>query len=449
MLRYLEDLQRDNPAEYDLLVQQLNEKRGVKGDAPQGGMKVMPKAGFVAKTRSATQKGQKIFINICQADEVDPPEQMEGADDELPLRIPLSLGPPREDLDREGNVCGVYDVVFHPKTVASALDDPDFRQLMLQLTLHQIKQKYDDELSHELTFPKVKGNYKGLAPLPQYMRKREAKPAADAAEEAAGSAGASASTGGGGPAIEEVGWQAEVPEALPTPAYAVEPRRAADAPADGPADSLSVKLHLPAVASSSEVEVRISADELTVHAPGKYHAAVMLPHRVGPTPLYARFETSRRVLSIALRSEAEGGGGLDDTAAEKGAAESGARGRGAGRAAGEAARREREAALRAKRRAAAAAQRRGGGDSGSDGGPQIEEIPPPAEGHLAGGGAAPTGGDGEGGAAEGNGAEAVDGAGASADAPPPPPAAKERGSGEDGIGPLELTSSFLYELEED
>ncbi len=109
VLQYLEDLQANNPAEYELLVAQLQEKNGGgPSGAPPGGAKVTPDPGFVAKTRSFTRKGAKVFINVCQSVHVDPPGAVEPAPgssgDDLPLRIPLSLGPPREDLDKDGEV---------------------------------------------------------------------------------------------------------------------------------------------------------------------------------------------------------------------------------------------------------------------------------------------------------------------------------------------------------
>ena len=55
------------------------------------------------------------------------------------MRIPLSLGPPREDLDKEGEVCCVYDVVFHSETIEAALNDKDFRGFVLQLAAHQVR----------------------------------------------------------------------------------------------------------------------------------------------------------------------------------------------------------------------------------------------------------------------------------------------------------------------
>lgn len=61
---------------------------------------------------------KKVFINICQSEVVEraagKPAQgrVHGED----WSIPFSLSPGREDLDKGGQRCMVYDVVFHPDT---------------------------------------------------------------------------------------------------------------------------------------------------------------------------------------------------------------------------------------------------------------------------------------------------------------------------------------------
>ena len=69
-------------------------------------------------------------------------------------------------------MCAVYDVVFHPETVSNALSEQEFRTFVLQLALYKIKEKHGDELSEDVKFPKLANNYKGLAPLPQLMRRK-------------------------------------------------------------------------------------------------------------------------------------------------------------------------------------------------------------------------------------------------------------------------------------
>ena len=89
LLQYLEDLQRNNPAEYDMIAKQIQEgganlgevlgdgsKAKKKPPAPKGEM-VTPEPGFVAKTHSFTHQARKTFVNLCKSDHVDPPAQVE------------------------------------------------------------------------------------------------------------------------------------------------------------------------------------------------------------------------------------------------------------------------------------------------------------------------------------------------------------------------------------
>ena len=148
LLQYLEDLQQNNPAEYELLVNQLQEGNKDAGGAGGGGAaggggsgeEVTPTPGFVAKTRSATRQGAKVFVNVCSSDHVDKPAPVDASTDseEVQMRIPLSLGPPREDLDKSGEVCTVYDVVVHPDAVEAALKEDEFRSFVMQLIVYQV-----------------------------------------------------------------------------------------------------------------------------------------------------------------------------------------------------------------------------------------------------------------------------------------------------------------------
>ena len=282
LLKYLEDLQQNNPAEYEMLVKDLQEKEAEKrgGKLPpsqQQGEQVTPTPGFVAKTRSATRQGAKVFVNVCSSDHVDAPAPVENAqggaqtsdEGEYQMRIPLSLGPPREDLDKNGEVCTVYDVVFHPDAVEGALKEAEFRGFVMNLVVHQVQQKYKDELSTDFSYPKVKGNYKGIAPLPQYMRKKGMPPPPPPgseeekkAAEAAAAAESGNAKGGGSKLVEELDANNTGNESLPAPSYAVEPRRI-NANAIDP-DGLSIKAHLPHVSKSRSSTTTAAAPTTTL-----------------------------------------------------------------------------------------------------------------------------------------------------------------------------------------
>ena len=72
------------------------------------------------------------------------------------FKLPLSLGPPHEELDHNGNSCVAFDVVISPKFVTIAQS----RQLMLQLlvaaALEGIEAKYDLSLARDWTLLKNK-----------------------------------------------------------------------------------------------------------------------------------------------------------------------------------------------------------------------------------------------------------------------------------------------------
>jgi hypothetical protein len=67
----------------------------------EGGVMITPVKGYVVKT-SDTKSGEKVFLNMCSHEIIDLPEQKDvpEAEDQLALRVPLSLGNPRPDHDR-------------------------------------------------------------------------------------------------------------------------------------------------------------------------------------------------------------------------------------------------------------------------------------------------------------------------------------------------------------
>ena len=83
--------------------------------------------------------------------------------------------------------------------------------------------------AQDIKFPKVRGNYKGVAPLPQIMRKKGVPPpqppnAAGGTDSTTTDSPAAAAAGSSKPFVEEVIVEETPAELLPAPAYAVEPR---------------------------------------------------------------------------------------------------------------------------------------------------------------------------------------------------------------------------------
>jgi len=110
---------------------------------------------------------------MCEHELVDPIEEKAIPDSEdVGLRIPLSLGESREDFDKKGGPCRVFDIIWNPKTVQKAIEDKNVRQIMVELSLNHIKQKKALELSEKYTIPKMK--YKGKTVQLQRIRGKKA-----------------------------------------------------------------------------------------------------------------------------------------------------------------------------------------------------------------------------------------------------------------------------------
>ena len=85
---------------------------------------------------------------MCEHELIDPPEEKSLPDSEKKgIRVPLSLGEVREDFDKKGGICQVFDIIWNPDSVNRAKTEPSFRQIMIELSIAHIKQKKNIQLS--------------------------------------------------------------------------------------------------------------------------------------------------------------------------------------------------------------------------------------------------------------------------------------------------------------
>lgn len=119
----------------------------------EGGIVVTPNKGYVIKTVDSITS-EKVFLNICSHELIDAPEEQEipNVDDHVGLRVPLSLGNPKSEFDKsnkyiEKNICRVYDVIVNPSVLQRSQDEAQTRQLLVELIVSHIAQKYKQELS--------------------------------------------------------------------------------------------------------------------------------------------------------------------------------------------------------------------------------------------------------------------------------------------------------------
>ena len=134
---------------------------------------------FVIKTGDDT--GRKVFVNMCSSDHVAAPStwhdgvmpdsvadalaQAQGthsdisADTAEALRLPLSLSEPRNDLDKHGQACTVFDCVFSTTVLAEASRLRAMKVFVIETVIGWINHKHSLGLDQRYKLPKLR--YKG------------------------------------------------------------------------------------------------------------------------------------------------------------------------------------------------------------------------------------------------------------------------------------------------
>ena len=229
---------------------------------------VRPKPAFVFKT--IDRAGGKVFINVCSSPQVPkPPEitpqMLQG--ESARIRIPLSMGEPREDQDKEGKPCTTYDAIMHTDPVERAKTEKSMKDFVVELCLQWVEQKFSLELSRTVKFPK--GMQAKGEPDIQTIRRNTNQ------------------------IVEEVGanaYQTETPQPVEQPEFAV-------SVTDG---KVIVSVALPRLESTAGVELEHSSRRLFLKVPGMYTLTVTLPVVVGQEGADSQFNKADRVLTVWL-----------------------------------------------------------------------------------------------------------------------------------------------------
>ncbi|XP_033647189.1 protein kintoun-like [Asterias rubens] len=132
----------ENRKKYEEEIAQLERNRG--SDV----VFVNPEPGYVIKTNVDGEK--KAFINVCQSDKVAKPSSSTVRRDNGQVgtqwSVPHSLAPGREDVDKGGKKCMVYDCVFHPECFKNGEKDPRFFKLMDETAANVIESNFGVKL---------------------------------------------------------------------------------------------------------------------------------------------------------------------------------------------------------------------------------------------------------------------------------------------------------------
>eukprot|EP01052_Picozoa_sp_SAG31_P008394 SAG31_NODE_424_length_15826_cov_4.954664_4_plen_111_part_00 len=82
-------------------------------------------------------------VNVCSSSQVPEPPKITPEmlqDQKNPVRLPLSLGEPREDTDAKGKPCTVYDCVMHTDVLERTKTDAEMKEFVVELCLQVCQQ---------------------------------------------------------------------------------------------------------------------------------------------------------------------------------------------------------------------------------------------------------------------------------------------------------------------
>lgn len=173
LVEYAEEISNpENRKKYEDEIQQMEAERGMDIKF------INPEPGHVIKsTLDSDGKKKKAFINICKNENIEKATftRQNGPNGcGVNWSIPHSLTRPRDDLDRSGEKCTVYDVVFHTDTYRMAESNSRFKKLVHDTALDAIEEHFNVKLDKKnIKTPRLKNNYKGAITSSVLRTRRE------------------------------------------------------------------------------------------------------------------------------------------------------------------------------------------------------------------------------------------------------------------------------------
>jgi len=300
----------ENKKKYEAEIAQLEAERGYDVAF------VHPQPGYVIKVAQQANNTNKLFINICSEIQVERPVSVsgsQGGQSGLCWSIPYSLSQPREDVDRSGKACTVFDVIFHPDTLYLAEKDQRIKGLVHSTAFDALETSFNVKVDQSsVKFPNLK--FKGVF-RPTVIRKplknnQAETPAAPPAETpSATQAETPSATPADTPAFAK---PAEVDLDPITPQHSIRYRSAADlqdhliqptniALSNRPKE-LVVEVDLPLLGSAAGIDLDVQEKSLTLvkESPPRHRLHLQLPYPVNEEHGAAKFDKSTKCLIITL-----------------------------------------------------------------------------------------------------------------------------------------------------
>ena len=123
------------------------------------------------------ETGQKVFLNLCSSDKVDPPKEQHilEMNNQEGIRIPLSLSERYEDFDVHGTACEVYDIIMNPNTLQKTENQPMIMSFILSLIANRLKERFKKVILVDKYVRLKNLKYKGKTVRSQRIRARKVK----------------------------------------------------------------------------------------------------------------------------------------------------------------------------------------------------------------------------------------------------------------------------------
>ena len=267
---------------------------------------VVPKPGICVKTKNAA--GDKFFINLCKISEIPAPPPIEEkeltrlieTEDYTSLwRVPMSLGTPRQEVDKAGGRCWAAEVAvnsawFEQRMVTSDL----FTGFVLTIAMEGLCDKYGEDARldrDKWTVLKNKKFLGDIAKCPAHHIQLRQNPGIETIEKHSPSPGGVQKPVAGGQQknnsliIEEL---SETRSRGAEPVYSIE--RVSDR-------QLRLRVCLPGVASAADLALDVGEDRVVVAAARtSAHLDIFLPGRLDSDNTSAKFVVDEQVLLVYI-----------------------------------------------------------------------------------------------------------------------------------------------------
>nr|XP_022291151.1 PIH1 domain-containing protein 1-like [Crassostrea virginica] len=292
--------------EAEALMKKLLLQSGVQDGATDPNNKVSwttitPRPGFCLKTKK--DNGEKVFINVCQADNVPQPKDITEeellklleSEDPFGFRVPMSIGEPHAEIDKSGQGCTAYDVVIHPAFFEKMKDNEVFRAFFLSVTLEGLEDKYSLTLSREWVILK---NRKSVGRLQEQNVRTQSKPVIMEMGDQ--------TSGPGKPLIQEMDSpkplsQEELKARGQKPEFQI-----VQDPAEGHPEFLVAEISLPHVKMASTLSVDVGEDRIVLETrSNKYYLDIYLPYLLVQEDCLAQFNRKTRILTLTMPVQPE------------------------------------------------------------------------------------------------------------------------------------------------